>query len=446
MTAALATPRGRLRHYLLRWALGTLVVVWLALVGLAWSTGFHEARKFSDAQLIAVAQLWSRVQPGHADVATLHPENTHGGEYVHELAVIAWQGGVLVTDTHGLAGGIRPGALPLNGFATVDVAHAGRTGEWRAYAVGAGPGQRVVALMDMRERRDLGNDLARHVAQPALLVLPLVALLLWWAVRRGLAPLDRLSREVATLDGFAGQRLDAQHRFSEFASTVAAINNLVDTLQTRARREREFASDVAHELRTPLAALSLQAGAAQQSPTPERLQQLSDEALRAGRILAQLLDLARAQRAGGHAVEHPATDLVATAAAQVAAHAPDADRQGHELSLQAPSAIVAVNVPPMLVELALRNLIDNAVRHTPPGSLVLVQVWQDAQGVALSVSDDGQRRDGIPAVPARGPGLGLGLRLVERMAEEMGATLVRDAGEPPMTTRFVLRWGHDRSA
>ena len=110
----------------------------------------------------------------------------------------------------------------------------------------------------MRQRYELGADIATHVAEPALLVLPLMLLLLWWTVRRGLRPLDRLSQEVETLDGFAGQRLDTRHRFREFGSTVSAINGLVDTLQERAQRERAFASDVAHELRTPLAALALQ--------------------------------------------------------------------------------------------------------------------------------------------------------------------------------------------
>ena len=78
------------------------------------------------------------------------------------------------------------------------------------------------------------------------------------------------------------------------------------------------------------------------------------------------------------------------------------------------------------------------MRHTPVGSQVVVQVWHDAQGAALAVSDDGQRPGGAPA-PAH-QGLGLGLRLVSRMADDMGAALVRDTGEAPMTTRFLLRW------
>jgi two-component system sensor histidine kinase QseC len=295
----------------------------------------------------------------------------------------------------------------------------------------------------------LGGDVASFLALPALLELPLVALGLWWTLRRGLRPLDRLSQEVAELDVLAGQRLSDQHRFREFSSTVQAINTLVNSLQTYAQRERAFASDVAHELRTPLSAIALQARAAQHDPSPEHLAQLEHEALRAGRILSQLLDLARAQRTDASGLPGEAAavmDLGAVATELISRHAQRAHETGHELALVQPDTPVRVHAQPMLLELALRNLLENALRHTPAGTLVCVAVWEKAQTVGLSVSDDGQRGTRPtsavrPAVlSADAAGLGLGLRLVERMAEQLGAQLLRDAGEAPMTTRFTLRW------
>lgn len=362
--------------------------------------------------------------------------------YVQDLAVLQWVDDRLVTDTHGMAAGLGFASVPQPGL--TEQAYQGPQGrsDWRMY-VGerrsGGQTRRVAVLMDMAQRYDLGSDVAEHVARPALLVLPLIALVLWWAIRRGLRPLERLSREVAALDTAHGQRLDDRQRFREFSSTVTAINTLVDTLQTRAQREREFASDVAHELRTPLSAIALQARAAQADPTPEHLHRLEQESLRAGRILAQLLDLARAQRNGGDSVP-AATALGPVAAELIAAHAQQAHDSGHELSLVQPDAPVTVRVSPMLLELALRNLIANALRHTPPGTQVAVEVWQDARACGVSVSDDGQRADAPAVSAATTHGLGLGLRLVERMAEQMGGQLVRDTGLPPMTTRFTLRW------
>ncbi len=440
-----SSPASSLRRYLLAWALGVLVVVWLMLIAFAWSTAFREARYFSDGQMTAVAKLWLTATPFRLDphAPAVAPDLQH--EYLQDVAVLAWDDGRLVVDTHGMAGGVDPKSLPAQGFTTVKVNVPDLVPEWRAFsaqAVQDGRTQRVVVFMDLKQRYELGKDIAEHVALPALLVLPLVSLLLWWAIRRGLRPLDRLSSDVAALDGFAGQRLDTRHRHREFASTVAAINALVDTLQTRAQREREFASDVAHELRTPLAALALQARAAQHEPSPERLTQLEQEALRAGRILLQLLELARAQRSAITGALPMASGTVALgelAARLIAAHAPAAYESGHELSLTQPDELVTVPAQPMLLELALRNLIENALRHTPAGSQVVVAVWQTDGEKGVSVSDDGQRAHAAPMAAEHG-GLGLGLRLVERIAEQLGARLERDRGETPMTTRFTLRW------
>ena len=449
-TVAGQSTQPLLRRFLLRWALGAVVVVWLTLVAVAWSTGYREAGKFFDGQLVAVARLWLQLPPAHRPMVTGEVPDDIDHEYLEDVAVLDWVDGQLVSDTHHMAAGLVMADLPARGWATVNYTAEDGVSERRVYTVALrqeGHDRRVAVLMDMDRRGELGQDIAKHVAQPAILIFPLVALLLWWAIRHGLRPLDRLSSDVAALDGFAGQRLDTEHRFREFYSTVSAINTLVDTLQLRAQRERAFASDVAHELRTPLASMTLQASAAQADPTPERLARLEQESLRAGRILAQLLDLARAQRADSErAVAGQSlapVDLGETAMRLVADHAQKAYETDHELSLVNPPEPVQLKVPPLLLELALRNLIDNALQHTPPGTQVCVALERSVDTVRLSVSDDGQRASARSA-GAPTPGMGLGLRLVERMAEEMGATLERDDGVAPMSTRFTLVWRPDR--
>lgn len=431
-------------RHLWSWVVGVLLVVWTTLLMVAWYTGHHEAEEVTDGQLVAVARLWLPVVTGPTQAAPEAIGENRARAYVQDVAVIRWQGAQLLTDTHGLATSLGLEQPPAAGFSQrLQDTPAGQA-HWRLYVAEKGEA-RVAVIMNMDQRLDLARDMALKLARPALFILPLVALLLWWALQRGLRPLDRLSSDVAALDGLAGQRLDTAHRFREFSSTVSAINSLVDSLQARARRERGFASDVAHELRTPLAALTLQAGAARHDPTPERLAQLEATALRAGHILAQLLDLARAQR-GGSQGEDPAWKPVALGdlvANLVASHAPAGFQSGHELSLDQPEDVVTVRTQPLLLELALRNLIENALSHTPPGTQVGVQVWRTADAVGVSVSDDGQR-PGAPVVAATASsgasGLGLGLRLVARIAEELGATLERNTGEAPMTTRFTLRW------
>jgi len=428
-------PQPRLWVTLWLWVIGALLGIWASLLWSAWYTGHHEADEVTDGQLVAIARMWRAASPGANQAQAPAIEGDRPRAYVQEVAVLRWVNGQLHTDTHGLADALNLRQPPPLGFSERQVeGHAGGGPErWRVYA--EGDQDRVAVLMDNDHRVDLGRDMALHLARPALLVLPVVALLLGWAIRRGLRPLDHLSHDVAALDVVAGDRLGREHAYREFSTTVQAINSLVDRLQQQARREREFANDVAHELRTPLAALALLAAAAQRDPSPERLAELEHEALRAGGILSQLLDLARAQRLEGP----PETDLVQLASALVAEQAPAAYAGGHELALQAPETALRVHAPPMLVELALRNLITNALRHTPADTQVVVEVWQNGREVGVSVSDDGQR-PGAPAVAANGGGLGLGLRLVQRMAEQWGGGLHRDTGEPPMTTRFTLRW------
>jgi two-component system sensor histidine kinase QseC len=433
-----------LGRYLWSWVVGALLVVWTTLLIVAWYTGHHEADEITDGQLEAVARLWLSVEP---DKTLSIPEpiaSNRARAYVQDVAVLHWVDGQLFTDTHNLAGSLGWSNPPARGFSNRVQTTGNGEVRWRVYAA---PGQgehaadHVAVLMDMDHRVDLGRDMALKLARPALLVLPLVALLLWWALRRGLSPLVRLSRDVAALDGLGGQRLDTAHRFHEFSSTVRAINTLVNSLQAQARREREFASDVAHELRTPLAAMSLQASAAQHDPSPERLAQLEASALRAGHILSQLLELARAQRDGTGRAAWKDVALGEIASGLIASHAQEGFERGQELSLEQPDASVNLHTQPLLLELALRNLIENALRHTPAGTQVLVEVWQTAQAVGVSVSDDGQRADAPVSKPAQASsGLGLGLRLVQRIAEQLGATLQRDSGEAPMTTRFTLRW------
>jgi len=431
-------------RYLWSWVVGALLVVWTTLLLVAWYTGHHEAEEITDGQLEAVARLWLSVEP---DKTLSIPEpipSNRTRAYVQDVAVLHWVDGQLFTDTHNLAGSLGLSDPPAKGFSNRVQTTGNGEVRWRVYA---DPGQDehaadyVAVLMDMDHRVDLGRDMALKLARPALLVLPLVALLLWWALRRGLSPLVRLSRDVAALDGLGGQRLDTAHRFHEFSSTVRAINTLVDSLQTQARREREFASDVAHELRTPLAAMSLQASAAQHDPSPERLAQLEASALRAGHILSQLLELARAQRDGSGREAWKDVALGDVAADLIASHAQEGFESRHELSLEQPETPVVLHVQPMLLELALRNLIENALRHTPADTQVVVEVWQSGSEAGVSVSDDGQRPGApAPAAPHSTSGLGLGLRLVQRIAEQLGATLERDTGEAPMTTRFTLRW------
>ena len=452
-------------RYLWAWALGAVVALWMLLAGLAYSTGYHEAEEISDGLLVSAAQLLlsqpmnlplsealkaplpgpvtAKPQADLPAVLNQHPLNA----YAPVFHVVIWQGDRLVWDSHGVHAQLPP-RLAL-GHQTLGLTLQGVSQDWRVYVGESTVGEsarRVAVFMDPARREALAADISEHILLPALVFLPLVALMLATAIRRGLLPLQRLSGKIAALDVDAGETLVPQQPYRELGVTVQSINALVLRLQAQIERERRFAADVAHELRTPLTALVLQArrarhggGAAEQA---QALQAVEQGALRAGRILSQLLDLARAQSLTGEQAEP--VDLCALALRVVSEHAALAHELGQDIALEAPEQAVVLSGQSTLLELALRNLVDNALRHNPAGTYVEVRVARDHAGqVTLSVSDDGVDFSAArTAAPDTGPdsGLGIGLTLVERIAQSQGALLVRDGGAVPFGKRFALVW------
>lgn len=442
-------PDRQLRFYLLRWVMVTLVGVWCSLVGVAYYTGWHEAEEITEGQLVMAAELLLR-QP-HMEPM---PAGERGGRsiktnsYSPELFLVVWEGERLVWDSHGLAA-LLPAQLQP-GHQVFDTQDGATTHHWHLYVeqLGAwgGAGRRVAVFTDVKRRTALERDIAEHIARPALVLFPLVAVLLFLALERGMAPLRRLSGQIAGLDVDAGQPLTAGQRFRELRSIVDAINALIQRLNSQVQRERRFASDVAHELRTPLTSIVLQARAARAAENADArrdaLHCVEQDALHAGRVLTQLLELARAQGLNRSALVP--VDLVALAQQVLSSHAQQAHESAHELALVAPDQPLWVNGHATMLELALRNLVDNALNHTPAGTQVEVTVRRSPEGrIELSVRDDGAR--GGERQSAR-PGMGIGLTLVQRIADWHRIGFERGADAPPFTTRFVLVWPAEAAA
>lgn len=479
-------PARSLWLYLWTWALGAVLALWLLLSGLAYSTGNHESKEISDGLLASTALLLLQqpfepvpiTEPDMAAPATGAAESPPSGPvvggvrphlqsvYAPDFHVLVWQGDRVVWDTHGVLSQ-WPQKLGL-GHQTVQLTLQGQTQTWRVFVAEsahgtpaqagqpAGQGRRVAVFLNQTRRDALAADIAQHIVLPALLFLPGVALVLAWAMRRGLRPLQRLSGKIAALDVDAGQTLITQQPYQELGVTVQAINTLVQRLQSLIGRERRFAADVAHELRTPLTSLVLQARLARDvAPGAEQaaaLKVVEQQAMRAGRILSQLLDLARAESSPQHA--HQPVDLCALAHQVVSEHAPLAHGLGQDIALEAPSAALQVPGNATLLALALRNLVDNALRHNPPGSFVEVRVGLDAAGQAfMAVSDDGLPAVGAdvaqgaqrPAPAALAAdlsrsGLGIGLSLVARIAQSQGVQWVQGQAAVPFVKRYALVW------
>jgi signal transduction histidine kinase len=278
---------------------------------------------------------------------------------------------------------------------------------------------------------------------PLLFGLPLLAAWIWFATRRGLAPLDTVATE---LDRRTPDQLDPVlpvQAPQEIRPLLEAINGLFGRVTGVLDNERRFTADAAHELRTPLAAILTQTEVAQRARDSAEfthaLAQIAASSTRAARLVDQLLILARLDPAAGIARETIRLDALATAVC--ADHGAAALEKNITLELDAPAA-VTIDGNADLLRILLRNLLDNALRYTPAGGKVGVGVTAHL----LVVCDTG------PGIPARErenvlcrfhrlagqetQGSGLGLSIVARIVELHGARLVLEDNAPGLRVQI----------
>jgi two-component system OmpR family sensor kinase len=271
---------------------------------------------------------------------------------------------------------------------------------------------------------------------PLLISLPFLMLPAGWSVYRALRPWNRLSGDIAARDSADMRPFDAAPRLGELQPFVASINLLLERVRASAARERALIADAAHELRTPLAAMRVNAEAlhdrAEDPVQRELLRALVNSNVRASRMVNQLLQLSR-HEGMAQALVLQRVRLDTLVQDRLAAFDLLAGKQGGELELQVCGAPVNIQGDRESLISLIDNLVDNAIKYSPPGGRVTVEVRRDHAGVCLIVHDDGP---GIPkdqrervfdrfyrCPDAREPGSGLGLAIVRSVLTRHGASI-----------------------
>ena len=416
------TLRPSLFRHLLAWVLGALLLVWASFVYVGHRTGLHEADELTDGYLASIASLLlTQKVSGFApapDAAALGGMDGVAGlrahDYQQSLSVVIWDRDGQVVARTGEAP--TPAFAQHEGFETLTLGSP--PAQWRAFSRWDGPAhqRRIVVLLSLAERDGLADDIADQVSTPGLWLLPVVALVLTLAIRRGLRPLAELGRQVRRLDIHHDTALKAAPPHEEFQAVVHAIDDLIARYNAALQRERQLASEVAHELRTPLASLAVHAstlsGALSQDERDAAARRIAADAARAGAVMADRLTLARASRTELTESAQP-VELAELARGVAAEYAQAAVDSGHELSVDAPQACV-IDGHAVLLQIALRNLVENALQHTPGGTCIDVAVRPRPH--TLEVSDDGPCAPSGGASSHAGLGLGLGHQVVQRIA------------------------------
>ena len=285
---------------------------------------------------------------------------------------------------------------------------------------------RIVVGQEWDYRREMALDIITGQLTPWLIALPLMFLLLIVLLSRELAPLKKLTRTLSQRDPDAGEALSTDGVPTEVRPLLDALNQLFRRTHDMMTRERRFTSDAAHELRSPLTALRVQAEVAQMSqddPESQRkaLMQLHTGIDRATRLVEQLLTLSRLDSLEQLAdVQTVALDELLQSSVMDIYHT--AQKAGIEVRLHLNAQPVTRIAQPLLLGLLVRNLLDNAVRYSPPGSVVDVTLTQDGFSVrdnGPGISPEALARIGERFYRPPGQdetGSGLGLSIVQRIA------------------------------
>jgi two-component system OmpR family sensor kinase/two-component system sensor histidine kinase QseC len=350
----------------------------------------------------------------------------------------------------------RHAALPsraLLGFANVEAGDE----PWRTFSV-ATHDKVIQVAQPVRIRDRLAADAALRSVAPLLPLAPLMALAVWWLAARTLSPLRRVAADVRRRDAQSLEPLPTGGLPDEVAPLVQALNALLGRLGRSLDNQRAFVADAAHELRSPLTALKLQLQllrrAGDEASRASAIDELGAGIDRAGRLVEQLLTLARSEPGAPPGVRET-LDLGELAREVLADAHPLARARGSELVLEAATP-VAVSGERHALGALVRNLVDNALRYSPPGSTVTLRVRAEPDAAVLEVDDPGP---GIPATERErvfdrfyrraaggGEGTGLGLAIVRSVAQGHGASVALDdspAGGLRVTVRFPAGTGAD---
>ncbi|WP_226464159.1 sensor histidine kinase N-terminal domain-containing protein [Hydrogenophaga taeniospiralis] len=309
-----------------------------------------------------------------------------------------------------------------------------------------------LVLMQVAEtkgkRSTLATEIIKGVMVPQFVILPLAVLLVWMALVRGIRPLNELEQRIRARKPDDLSPIEESFIPQEVAPLVSSINDLLTRLKTSLSTQKRFLADAAHQLKTPLAGLRMQAELAQRESDPQEirgsLQQIARSSTRATHTVNQLLSLARAETTG-RTLPTARIDLARLVKGVVQDSVPRALEHGIDLGYEGPEEMPAdclMEGNPTLLQEMTRNLVDNAINYSGRDGVVTARVLLDRfSGVMiLQVEDNGP---GIPenerelvlqpfyrALGTNVDGSGLGLAIVHEIAQQHGAVVSMEDAQP----------------
>lgn len=439
-----------LRRQLLIWITAPVLVAGFLTAMMAFAFSWYEIEEVYDAQLVHSAKVL--LQLAEHDVAehgaaaiNLGVENPNlSHHYEKKMGFRLWYRDQIVTQSANAADFGSFEAPP--GFSNQHI----NGKPWRFFVfVDAASNLRVETSERYAIRYELIGQLMSSLIIPALLFIPAIIFAVWLGVRRSLRPLLLLSRSVDNRHATDLTPIGSNAVPVEVMPLVDALNRLFTRLTESFRREREFTDHAAHELRTPLAAMKTQTQvlmrkAADLPDCRDGLDNLHATIMRSTHLVEQLLSMARLQNESLPLTTTDMAECVREAADSVAAAARE---KGTTISLTLPGTLLLQGHSDSLV-MMVRNILDNAVKYTPPGGTVAVTLTPGAltvsdNGPGLTDSDKARVFERFVRADKSGQtGSGLGLSIAKWVADMHNARIILSDSTPRGLT-VTVQWSPD---
>lgn len=291
-------------------------------------------------------------------------------------------------------------------------------------------------------RNELGRKITKDDLLIMLLTFPLTGLLIWIIISKGLQSLQTVAQEVSNRAPTHLEPVNLKDVPDEIKPLVDELNHLFFRLQQGFEREKRFAADAAHELRTPLAAIKTQAQVALNTENINEkniaLHKLIVSVNRSTHVVQQLLTMSRLVPEAMDASTKDDVNLVMITRETLAMLAPSAIEKSIEIEFE-PQGLPMIKGNATAIGILVRNLVDNAIRYSRENDRVMVKIYKDNRHIILNVTDTGP---GIPpelkervferffrVIGSQSSGSGLGLGIVKQICDLHNASIIMESNE-----------------
>ena len=461
-----------IRQRLLLGLLGSFVLIWLLIAVMAYKSSSHESQEIYDAALASYARIIASLMVHEAEEEQELEEQLSllikelGNDIVLKSSVLANLKKTLDIKTEedymslDLTANIK-GHSYESQFAFIILNKSGKVmlrsrhmtlqtefrqgffnttaqnQSWRVFGLELKEsGMQVLVGENLEIRNELQDIIIVNLLWPFMILLPVLGIVIWLAIKKGLGPLERITNTIANRNPRSLSPIKQDSVPEEITPLINALNSLFIRIDKAIDNEKRFTANAAHELRTPLAALKTHAQVIELNANDKiqsNVNQMIESINRSSHLVEQLLTLSKAEANFNNSMQLHSVDLVSVVKTQLGEFSSKALEKGITPSFKADRDSYMVMADETLLHVVIRNLLDNAIQYSDKSGQLDVGITKVDDKIQLTFQDDGPgiEEEKINLMTQRfqrgdhpdNPGAGLGLYIVKQIMDIFNASL-----------------------